>query len=122
LTERFEERTQIAVTYSSNAERRLDEEQETHLFRIAQEALTNIARHAEATKATVELDTRGGAVALRIFDNGRGLAQSASKELSLGMVGMRARARRVGGDFKAANRNSGGLEIEVLAPARYREN
>jgi len=122
LTERFEERTKIEVKYSSDTGRRLDEEQETHLFRIAQEALTNVARHAEATEASIHLDTRGDSVKLTISDNGRGMAVPPVKALSLGMVGRRARARHVGGEFHVENRKSGGLRVEVTAPARYREN
>lgn len=122
LTERFSERTQIAAEYTSYCPRRLDEEQETHFFRIAQEALTNIARHSGATTATVRLDTSGDRVLLRIEDNGRGLPKDAQNRPSLGMVGMRARARHVGGEFSISNRSKGGVRLEVQAPTRYAQN
>jgi signal transduction histidine kinase len=90
---------------------------ETHLFRIAQEALTNIARHAEASAAWVELAVGEEKVVLAITDNGKGLrALPERKNPSLGMVGMRSRARQVNGELLVENRAEGGLRIRVEAP------
>ena len=122
LTERFSERTQIGVEYWSYCPRRLDEQQETQLFRIAQEALTNVARHSGATEVIMRLDTSGDRVLFRIEDNGRGMPEEVQQRPSLGMVGMRARARHVGGELTATNRKTGGLRLEVQAPTRYAEN
>ncbi|HEU0123380.1 MAG TPA: sensor histidine kinase [Bryobacteraceae bacterium] len=122
LTERFSERTQITTEYTSYCPRRLTEEQETQLFRIAQEGLTNVARHSGATEVKVRLDTSDDRVVLHIEDNGRGIDRSSQRQPSLGMVGMRARARHVGGEFQTVNRKQGGLRLEVQAPARYAEN
>jgi signal transduction histidine kinase len=92
---------------------------ETHLFRIAQEALTNIARHAEATEAWVSLEVSGGTILLEIADNGRGLGPAAGeKSASLGMVGMRARARQLRGELIVKNREEGGLLVRVEIPLR----
>jgi signal transduction histidine kinase len=121
LTERFSERTQIATEYWSYCPKRLDEEQETQLFRIAQEALTNVARHSGATEVIMRLDTSGDRVLLRIEDNGRGMPEEKQKKPSLGLVGMRARARHVGGEFTTTNRKQGGLRVEVQAPVKYAE-
>lgn len=121
LTDGFSARTQIESTYSSHCPRRLADEQETQLFRIAQEALTNVARHSGATQVSMRLDTSGDRVLLRIEDNGRGMPKEVSARPSLGMVGMRARARHIGGEFTTLNRKSGGLTLEVQAPARYAE-
>jgi signal transduction histidine kinase len=121
LTERFSERTQIVTEYWSYCPKRLDEEQETQLFRIAQEALTNVARHSGATEVVIRLDTSGDRVLLRIEDNGRGMPVEKQKLPSLGLVGMRARARHVGGEFTATNRKQGGLRVEVQAPVKYAE-
>jgi two-component system NarL family sensor kinase len=117
LCERFTQRTHIPVEYTSNLERRLAEPVETHLFRITQEALTNIGRHAEASQAWVSLVLSGGTVRLEITDNGRGL-QLASGERgpSLGMVGMRARARQLGGELSVESRKEGGLRIRARVP------
>ena len=119
LCERFMQRTQIAVDYQSNLEGRLAESLETHLFRIAQEALTNIARHSGATHAEVSLAVEGERIRLSIVDNGHGRAATPSQTgPSLGMVGMRARARQVDGDLTLRNRPEGGLRIQVDAPLR----
>lgn len=121
LTERFAERTQIRVDYSSHCPTRLDESQETHLFRIAQEALTNVARHSGAKAVQVELTVTGDRVALRVVDNGRGMTEAKDRQLSLGLVGMRARARHIGGVLTFQTAPAGGLQVEVQAPARYAE-
>lgn len=119
LTERFSERTQIAVEYWSYCPKRLEENLETQLFRIAQEALTNVARHSGATEVVIRLDTSGDRVLLRVDDNGCGMPAETLRKPSLGLVGMRARARHVGGEFRTMNRKNGGMRVEVEAPAQY---
>ncbi len=121
LTERFSERTRILVEYTSRCPRRLEEVQETQLFRIAQEALTNVARHAGATEVKVELDVTGDRVLLRVTDNGRGMTDERPMKPSLGLVGMRARARHIAGTLTVSKGNEGGLRVEVQAPAQYAE-
>lgn len=117
LCERFSQRIQIPVAYTSNFSDRLTESLETHLFRIAQEALTNVARHAAATQATVDLQEVSESIILTITDNGRGIQSMPERNNpSLGMVGMRSRARQVGGDLLVENREEGGLRIRVIAP------
>jgi signal transduction histidine kinase len=123
LCERFTQRTQIPVNYESNLTERLESSEETHLFRITQEALTNIARHAEATEAWVSLRANRGTVSLEISDNGRGLRPvvAGAGNASLGIVGMRARARQLGGELTIENRKEGGLRIRVRVPLRQLE-
>jgi signal transduction histidine kinase len=122
LCERFSQRTQIPVAYTSNCSGRLAESLETHLFRITQEALTNIARHSEATEASVDLKAFDQTVTLEIADNGHGLPVAAGpKTPSLGMVGMRARARQLGGELTVENQSKGGLLIHVEVPLRQVE-
>jgi signal transduction histidine kinase len=117
LTEGFAQRTNITVRYESSLETRLEDQTETHLFRIAQEALTNVARHSGASAVEVSLRLEEDMVMLKIQDNGRGLsATNNSKRSSLGMVGMRARAREIGGELTITNRPEGGIRIEVSAP------
>ena len=117
LCERFSQRTQIPVEYTSNLSHRLSEAEETHLFRIAQEALTNIARHSEAAQGWVFLRVDGEVVQLEIVDNGRGLPSVAGADRpSLGMVGMWARARQLGGELIVENRQEGGLRIRAEVP------
>ncbi|MBI1355179.1 MAG: hypothetical protein GC160_12600 [Acidobacteria bacterium] len=121
--ERFAERTRIRWRYESTFTERLPDEVETHLFRITQEALTNAARHSEASEVHVELRRRGGGILLRIRDDGRGLEAARADErpvdpeapprAGLGLVGMRARARQIGGDLRILSPPTGGVTIEV---------
>lgn len=117
LCERFSQRIRIPVHYQSNLAQRLAEAEETHLFRITQEALTNIARHADASEAWVHLRVEENTIRLEIADNGHGLkASSTAAAPSLGVVGMRARARQLGGELIMENRKEGGLRIRVQVP------
>ena len=117
LCEGFAARTGIEVDLNSSYEGRLSDETETHLFRIAQEALTNVARHSGARRVGVGLERAGGQIVLRIQDDGRGLEVPAAPG-SLGMVGMRARARSIGGDLTVRSEPGRGLGIEVRVPAQ----
>lgn len=76
----------------------LDGEQATGIFRIVQEALTNVARHSEATAVLITLAVDGGAFTLEVADNGQGFNGPARKG-SLGMLGMRERALLLGGEL-----------------------
>jgi two-component system sensor histidine kinase UhpB len=120
LTEKFSQRTNIPVRYESNLEIRLDEESETHLFRIAQEALTNIARHSQATEVRVLLVCSEAYVELTIEDNGRGFVDNTKiARGSLGMVGMRARARQAGGELIVTSGKAGGVRLVVQVPVQH---
>ena len=119
LGERFGERTGIRWTYHSDVDGRFADEVETHLFRITQEALTNVARHSHATEVKVELLRNLKGLRLSIEDNGRGLDSSAIRppqEGGLGLVGMRARARQIGAELSIGSGQLGGVSIEVSAP------
>jgi len=87
------------------------------LFRIAQEALDNVAKHAEATEVAVKLDSSAGCLTLEIIDNGKGIApgQLLAQD-SLGLAGMRERATRLGGDVSIENVEGGGASVIVRVP------
>ena len=106
LVARFRERTQIEVDYQSSFEGRLPDETETHLFRIVQEALTNIARHSGATRVSISLGASDGSVRLTLSDNGRGLV--ADRRNGMGLSGMRARAGSFGGELKIESKPGAG--------------
>jgi signal transduction histidine kinase len=120
LAEGFSARTNIAVHLDSAYSGRLPDETETHLFRIAQEALTNVARHSGAKHVDVKLEVRNGEACLSIQDDGRGLAgepgNGTPSRRGLGLIGMRARARSAGGDMTVRSRPGEGVRIEVRAP------
>ncbi len=113
LTEHFTERTGIEVEYQGDLHARLGEETETHLFRICQEALTNVARHSGATSVRIALRERGEKVMLVISDNGKGLPPGIPEDHGMGLIGMRARARSAGGEMKFRSVEGKGLTIEV---------
>ncbi len=117
LVERFSERTRIPVDYRSSFDGRLPDETETHLFRIVQEALTNIARHSSATTVSIHLRADDGFVRLTVSDNGRGLA--ADRHNGMGLSGMRARAHSARGELKITSKPGEGVTIEVWAPRSH---
>jgi len=134
LCERFHQRTGIEVEYQSNLRSRLPDETETHLYRISQEALTNVARHSGATRVRVGLQAADDRLHLMVADNGRGLAAAGAAAAAqppdpdnsrpgIGMVGMRARARSIGGELvlRSGVEFGPGLSVEVALPISARE-
>jgi len=117
LTDNFAQRTKIAVKYVSDlGAKRLPDATETHLFRIAQEALTNVARHSGANEVEVTLASREKEVGLTIQDNGRGIEPGVKRTPSLGLVGMETRARGANGRFGFESAPGQGVKIEVTCP------
>lgn len=116
LAEGFQTRTGTEVKVVSTYSGRLPDETETHLFRIAQEALTNIARHAGAKHVEIKLESSAGGIVLSIADDGRGLQPDLPGSRGLGMIGMRARARSAGGDVTVQSKPGHGVLIEVRVP------
>jgi signal transduction histidine kinase len=117
LTEGFGQRTGIEAVFIGSPGERPSAHLETHLFRIAQEALTNVARHSGATRVEVSLERDRQTLRLRITDNGRGLpAPSDARRHSLGLVGMRARARECGGSLAIDASPGTGCTVTVSVP------
>ncbi len=117
LAERFGDRTGIEVDYKSSFDGRLADETETHLFRIVQEALTNVARHSGATRVAIALERSGSRVHLTVKDNGHGFQGNGvpgNGASGLGLVGMRARAQSVGGELEISSND--GLAVDLWAP------
>jgi len=119
LAEGFAARTGIEVAVESSYSGRLPDETETHLFRIAQEALTNVARHAGARHVQMKLATSGEEFHLKIQDDGCGFGAAPAGARGLGLIGMRARARSAGGDATVTSRSGQGVLIEVRVPLRH---
>jgi signal transduction histidine kinase len=115
LADRFAERTGTRVRYTSSFTGRLDRGVETQLFRIAQEALTNIARHSGATEVLVALAELGNILRLTVADNGKGM-KPRPDSIGIGLVGMRARARVAGGTLSLESRPGEGVRISVEIP------
>ena len=114
----FEVRTGFALHCQlPSGDVRLNEEQSTAVFRIFQEALTNIVRHANGTRADVVMEEQDGQFTLMIRDDGRGIREyEAMNSLSLGCLGMRERARLVGGEVDITGEEGKGTTVRVQIP------
>lgn len=115
----FQSRTGIRCRCTGlNNDIRLGAEQSTAVFRICQEILTNITRHASATTTRITVSTNAGRFSLRVSDNGRGVQpETVSDPHSLGLLGMRERALAVGGALTIVRRRGGGTMVELRIPA-----
>ena len=103
----------------SGAEKSLPQEMEQHLLRIAQEAVTNVLKHAGASQIWIKLHMEARKLNLRIIDNGHGFDQQdvfASRAGHFGVLGMRERAERLGGELHLASHPGEGTEVEVKVP------
>jgi len=94
----------------------LTPENELHLYRIVQEALANVVRHASARRVTVRMSYRGGRATLVIRDDGVGFRQRAPGAAGLGLVTMRERADILGADLAISSKPGRGTEIRVTLP------
>jgi two-component system, NarL family, sensor histidine kinase UhpB len=98
----------------------LSDEAELAVYRVAQESLTNIARHANASNVTFSLEPGAGSVVLRVVDDGRGFAESVALNGHGGLRGMRERALLVGGALAVKPGAAGGVEVRLEVPAAER--
>lgn len=116
--EQFSRRTGIRCTVDLPAEGpRLDGDRSTDLFRILQEALTNVARHAAARRVEVRLWATLGELVLEVTDDGRGIEGiDLTSTGSLGVLGMRERAARWSGELDIQPRAGGGTVVTVRLP------
>jgi PAS domain S-box-containing protein len=117
-TQQFQARTGIECRSECSLQSiQLTDQQSTALFRIVQEALTNILRHAQATRVNVSMHEENGHLELKVSDNGRGITQAeVSNRKSLGLLGMRERAHLVGGDLDIIAQSKGGTTLHVRVP------
>jgi two-component system, NarL family, sensor histidine kinase UhpB len=98
----------------------LSPESELAIYRVAQESLTNVARHAEAHSVEIALARGDTSVTLRVADDGRGLADAALLAGNGGLRGMRERAILVGGALAVKPGRHGGVEVRFEVPAEER--
>jgi len=109
---RLRESTGIVTTLTVSGEPEIDMLTGVTLYRITQEALANVVRHAEATAVEVSLAMNGGTAVLIIKDNGCGMPQPAHPQ-SLGLLGIRERAELLGGSVAISSRPGDGTTITV---------
>ncbi|MDX1743633.1 MAG: histidine kinase, partial [Ruegeria sp.] len=123
LTDDFSERTGIETEFSTVVFRnRLDQEAKIALYRIAQEALTNIERHADATRVTIDLRGHRKGATMRVTDNGRGLPREPGHASSgIGLRNMQERIEQLDGSLRILSSRGpqGGTVIEVTLPLSH---
>ena len=119
LAETFTESTGIELQLEARlGPERLPGEVETTLYRIVQEALTNVVKHAEAEHVSILIVRREGTVTAVIEDDGRGFDPAATREAGLGLLGMRERAALVGGRVAVESSGESGTTLVVEVPVR----
>ncbi|HEX3392435.1 MAG TPA: sensor histidine kinase [Solirubrobacteraceae bacterium] len=120
----LEIQTEIDID-DDDGERRLDPELESTLYRVVQEALTNVSRHAKATRAAIAISQRDGQITASVTDDGQGLPdggpsrpRTPGEELKggFGVSGMRERAELVGGEIELLGAPGGGTTMRLTVP------
>jgi PAS domain S-box-containing protein len=121
--EQFQSRTGIVCQCDCSLEKvELTEQQSTAFFRILQEALTNVLRHAQATKVNIKIKKEKGYFTLSVSDNGKGISESEkSEQQSLGILGMRERAYLIGGEVSITSAEGQGTVVTLRVPIVGRE-
>ena len=121
LAEDFEARTGVPCRFETVVFRnRLDDEAKIALYRIAQEALTNVERHSGATEVDINLRGHRRGATLRIADNGRGITASRSAASpGLGLRNMQERMEQLGGTLSIRDAGANGTTIEATVPLSH---
>jgi signal transduction histidine kinase len=114
----FEKRNQIACQlFLSTDQLDITKELSIALFRIVQEALTNVARHAGATAVQIYLDSLDNVLFLEILDNGKGIEdEKIRSSKSLGIIGLRERVQLLHGNFFIGKAKGGGTKVSIMIP------
>ncbi len=119
LASTFSEQTGTKVELESGlGDDRLPSDVETVLYRIVQEALTNVVKHAQAEHVSIVLQRKGGAVTTVIEDDGRGFSGDDQKDGGLGLVGMKERVELVNGRLEIESAEGAGTTLVVEVPVR----
>jgi PAS domain S-box-containing protein len=106
----------LPIVVTSDLSERLPLALEEVLYRISQEALHNVVKHAAARQVTLSIDRSAGGLQLRIVDDGRGFEAASVPDGHLGLAGMRARAEKIGAVLDVTSRPGAGTTIEVTVP------
>jgi signal transduction histidine kinase len=116
--EELQKRTEMECkTNLAPDEFNLSKEKSTNLFRIVQESLTNVIRHANATKVEINLNEKDGMLLLEIVDNGKGISKAATTDpKSFGLIGIKERVHSLGGELNIAGAPNEGTRLTVKMP------
>jgi signal transduction histidine kinase len=111
-----ERQTGLKLHYEkSDAPRALNGTAAVQVYRVLQEALNNVKRHAGATEAWVRLKFQADSISLEVEDHGKGFSPDAGHQ-GIGLVGMRERAELVGGTLQVSQRDGGGTIVRLVVP------
>jgi signal transduction histidine kinase len=122
--DRFTRRLKAEVEFQATGfQERLATEVETALYRVVQEALTNVARHAQATEVRIRLEHTGPTVVALVEDDGQGFnvqecSGRAASERGTGLIGMRERVTSLGGSFSIQSHPGQGTRLSLEVPVR----
>ena len=116
LARSFTSDTGVPVHVQATNVGRLPLPVESELFRIAQEALTNVRKHAHAGQVEIALRRRGPRVSLTICDDGRGFSRTSKRPKGHGLLGMRERAKLLGGRLMVSGAPSKGTRVVATVP------
>jgi signal transduction histidine kinase len=117
LTDSFGDQSEMRVDFhSALGEMRLPGDVETTLYRVVQESLTNIAKHAEARNVSVSVTRRNEAIAAVVEDDGIGFDQRTVRQEGIGLLGMRERLALVGGRLEIESRPGAGTTVVAEVP------
>ena len=115
LCSEFKKRSNLIVTLNASAAKEIkDQELATTIYRIVQESLTNVAKHANATKVKIDLTKCDDAMVLTVSDDGQGISANAQVG-GIGLISMRERAIAIGARFNVFSTPGGGTTIELIA-------
>lgn len=121
LSRRFSDRSGIAVEHRFAADLpQLSPDAELAVYRVAQESLTNVARHAQASRVALMLESGARSVVLRVADDGRGMSEANAVDGHGGLRGMREHALLVGGVLAITPGRDGGVDVRLEVPAETR--
>jgi PAS domain S-box-containing protein len=123
-SQEFEKRTGINARFIAEVDTfNPDRNVSTNIFRVYQEALTNIARHANATRVNTSVVRNNGTFTLVVEDNGQGMDKTDTSKGTLGLIGMRERALLFGGELSIESEKQKGTTIKLTVPVQsYEEN
>lgn len=114
----FESRTGIQCRLVCRVDRvTVDPGSKTDLYRVTQEALTNVVRHAGASRVQIQISREAGNLLLEIADNGQGITEEdLNRPNSLGLLGIRERIQALGGTVRLKNAPEGGMKLRIRIP------
>lgn len=119
LAEEYARKSKLELAFTTTGENRaLPFRVEASLYRIAQEALNNVNRHASARRLTVSLGMQPDQVTLLVEDDGRGFDPSQTPEGRYGLIGLNERAKLLGGTFELCSTPGSGTRIKVTIPLK----